>query len=168
MVLYPCGRCFGCFSVSISSFFRFFFFRLSTKSLLNLSTKSVQGHILKHGYVFYGLSCIRFNSIYSFYFLLLFACSFHSFSVRWFVCLFVRLFILHLSFHSIGHVFIVERVRNSHVAVLSVQMFKDMCVARIQKSTLRMISTTTHSNNICVCVCVWRFSNFKPQMTAFY
>lgn len=37
------------------SFFLIFFhysFRLSTKSLLNLSTKSVQGQILKHGYVF--------------------------------------------------------------------------------------------------------------------
>lgn len=44
-----------CTGSNLFAFFVVWFWfccRLSTKSLLNLSTKTVQGHVLKHGYVF--------------------------------------------------------------------------------------------------------------------
>lgn len=41
-----------------------YIYRLSTKSLLNLNTKTVPGHVLKHGYVAYLFYiCLLLNSV---------------------------------------------------------------------------------------------------------
>lgn len=62
-------------------FFSFGFFRLSTKSLLNLSTKTASSQVLKHGYVFFH----PFFSLLFIWFVSMLNCTSFLLFISWFI-----------------------------------------------------------------------------------